>query len=97
MTEQAQKAGQFSTQLAIVSFVIGTILFLINNAFHFPDLLFIGLLYIGIAFILNTITFFYLIYFIIIEREQKEYFFLKIMILLANIPVVYLYLNNIQI
>jgi O-antigen/teichoic acid export membrane protein len=97
MTQQAQKAGQFSTQLAIASFAIGTALFLVNNAFHFPDLLFIGLLYIGIAFIINTITFFYLIYFMIIERDHKEYFLIKIMILLANIPVVYLYLNNIQI
>jgi O-antigen/teichoic acid export membrane protein len=97
MTEQAKKAGRFSTQLAIVSFTIGTALFLINNTFHFPDLLFIGLLYVSIAFILNTITFFYLIYFMIVERDHKEYFLLKIMILLANIPVVYLYLNNIQI
>jgi hypothetical protein len=97
MTEQAQKAGQFSTQLAIASFAIGTALFLVNNTFHFSDLLFIGLLYVSIAFVFNTITFFYLIYFMIIEQNHKEYFLIKILILLANIPVVYLYLNNIQI
>ena len=97
MTEQAQKAGQFSTQLAIVSFAIGTALFLVNNTFHFSYLLFIGLLFVSIAFVFNTITFFYLIYFMIVERDHKEYFMIKIMILLANIPVVYLYLNNIQI
>ncbi len=96
MTQQAQKAGKFSTQLAITSFIIGTILFLVYNTFHVQDLLFIGLLYIGIAFILNTITFFYLIYFMIIEREQKQYFLIKILILLSNIPVVFFYLNKIQ-
>ncbi len=97
MTEQAQKAGRFSTQLAIASFAIGTTLFLVNNTFHFLDLLFIGLLYVSIALVLNTITFFYLIYFMIIERDHNQYFLFKIMILLGNIPVVYFYLNNIQI
>ena len=42
MTKQAQKTGRFSTQLAIASFATGTALFLVNNTFHFSDLLFIG-------------------------------------------------------
>ncbi|NHN24166.1 hypothetical protein FIA58_000625 [Flavobacterium jejuense] len=88
----------FSTQLAIVSFGIGTFLFLIHFIFpnYFPILVF-GYIYLLIAILINTITFFYLIY-LFFKENNTEDIIIRILILLSNIPIAFLYayivLNN---
>lgn len=92
LKQETYKTGQFSTQLAIISFTIGT-LFLIAHLF-FPKedyIIIFGFLYVVIAFIFNFITLLYLIYFLIVEIQKQEYYLIKILILLANIPIGILY------
>jgi hypothetical protein len=85
--------GKFSTELAIISFAIGTFLLVIQKLA--PDnfnILFIGLLYILFAILVNGIMFFNLAYHFIILPRHREYIAIKILILLANIPITILYI-----
>lgn len=88
----------FSTQLAIFSFGLGTLIFLTHFIFpnYFPILVF-GYIYLLIAILINTITFFSLVY-LFAKEENTEDIIIRILILLSNIPIAFLYayivLNN---
>lgn len=85
--------GKFSKELAIISFVIGTFLLVLQKMA--PDnfnILFIGLLYVLFAILVNGIMFFNLAYHFIVLPKYREYIAIKILILLANIPVTILYI-----
>lgn len=84
--------GKFSTQLAITSFAIGTILLILHKlAPQNFNILSIGLLYVLFAILVNGIMLFNLIYHFIILPKHREYIAIKILILLANIPITILY------
>jgi hypothetical protein len=85
--------GIFSTQLAIGSFIIGTILVLLNPLFPSGELLVFGLIYVLVATFFNSIMLFNLIYLLMSQKNHREYFLIKILILIANIPIAFLYLN----
>jgi hypothetical protein len=90
--KQYQNAtGIFSTQLAIISYVIGTIIFLSYIFSNNSKLIDVGLFYIGIALIINFIMLIWLIYLLITQKNHREYFVIKILILLANIPIAIFY------
>lgn len=89
----------FSTQLAVFSFGIGTLLFI--SHFLFPrmyQIIVIGYIYLLIAIVINFITFLNLIY-QFSKEENTEDIIIRILIILSNIPIAFLYayivLNNI--
>ena len=87
-----RKAGEFSTHMAIGSFGIGTLLLISYKIFpENQNLLLVGLAYVVIAFALNTIVFFHLLYYFITQKNYREYFAVKMLILLANLPIVAIY------
>lgn len=81
----------FSTQLAIVSFGFGTILLVTHFIFpnYFPILVF-GYIYLILAILINTLTFFYLVY-LFSKETNVEDLIIRILILLSNIPIAFLY------
>jgi hypothetical protein len=86
--------GKFSTYLAITSFSFGTLLLAIHLCF--PDtieILVTGFFYVLFALLVNSITLFYLLYHFIINRFERETIAIRILILLANIPITLIYLN----
>lgn len=87
------KAGIFSTHLAIGCFCFGTMLLIIY--WLFPNLqsvaVIVGLCFIILATIINTIVFLYLFYCFVMHKVYREYFAVKMLIMLANIPIVILY------
>lgn len=88
-----RKAGEFSTHLAIGSFAIGT-LFLVAHLLipSSSNVLIAGFAYVAIAFFINAIVFFYLLYYFITQTSYREYFAVKMLILLANVPIAAFYL-----
>jgi len=87
--------GEFSTQLALVSFAIGTIL-LVLEQLTTPiniNILLIGMYYVLLALFLNGIMLIHLLYQFVILAQQREYIAIKILILMANIPITYLYIQ----
>jgi hypothetical protein len=85
--------GKFSTELAIISFAMGTVLLVIQKlAPNNFEILFIGLFYILFALLVNGIMLINLAYHFIILPKHREYIAIKILILLANIPVTILYI-----
>jgi hypothetical protein len=97
----ATVTGKLSTQIAITSFVVGTILFLLNQLFPKIDELFIiGFFYVLLALFVNGIVVLNLIHHFIFFQNHREYFGVKILIVLANIPIAalffYLTINNIN-
>lgn len=85
--------GKFSTELALISFGIGTLLLLLQKlAPTNYEILFVGLLYVLFAILINGIMLFNLAYHFIILPKHREYIAIKILILLANIPIAILYI-----
>ena len=90
--KQYQNAtGIFSTQLAIGSFLIGTFLLILFITTHKAILLEIGLIYVMVAIALNLIMLFRLLYLLFTHKNHQEYYTIKILILLANIPIAFVY------
>ena len=87
------KSAGFSTYLAIGSFGIGTLLFLLH--FVLPEyglLYFIGYFYLLIAFLVNLLVFLNLLFLYFIKPNEREDLTIKMLIMLANIPIALLYL-----
>ena len=86
--------GRFSSLLALVSFVIGTLFLLLHLLFpKVVQIIFAGYIYILLAILINTCTLLYLLYEFAVYRFYRETIAIKILILLANIPIALLYLN----
>jgi hypothetical protein len=85
--------GDYSTELAIGTFAIGTLLFLLYYVFpNKTELIMTGIYYILLAFFTNGLTLLYLLYLLIVLPIQRENIIIKILILLSNIPIAILYL-----
>lgn len=97
----ATVTGKLSTQIAIASFGFGTILFLLNQLFpEVDEIYFIAFLYVLIALFINGVVVLNLIHHFIFFQNHREYFGVKILIVLANIPIAalffYLTINHIN-
>lgn len=80
----------FSTLFAIGSFVIGTLLFVLYQVSKNDIILLSGCLYVLLASLFNGLLLLHLIYELLFFN-QKEETFIKILILLSNIPIACLY------
>lgn len=85
--------GIFSTQLAICSFVIGTLLLILFLVSKNNNLLGIGLVYVVFATTVNIIMFLRLLFLLFTHKNHTEYYTIKILILLANIPIAFVYVR----
>lgn len=86
------KRFSFSTQLAITCFCIGTFLF--GLFFLLPEndgIVILGLIFIIFAAFLNVIVLLNLLFQFIVITQEREKITIKILILLSNIPIAYLY------
>lgn len=93
MKTHTKSTGKFSTYLAITSFGIGTLLLILFLLFPMVLLIYIGYFYILLAILINGITFLHLFYLFLIHRLRREIIAIRMLILLANIPIALLYLN----
>lgn len=94
LTQTQETPGKFSTYLALISFGIGTLILIIHLLFPEMSLIYyVGYIYVLVALIINGFTFLYLLYLFIIYRFDRETIAIRILILLANIPIALLYLN----
>lgn len=85
--------GIFSTKLAIGSFLIGTVVLIMYLLFPSKKIIEIGFIYTLSAAVLNFAMLIYLIYFLITQKNHQEYYTIKILILLSNIPITLVYLK----
>lgn len=82
----------FSTYLALLSFGIGTLLFVLHLVFPFEEgILILGFFYVLFAILINSLSLLNLCYLFITEPEHRETNAIRILILLANIPIALLY------
>ncbi len=79
--------------IAITSFLLGTIILIIHKLRLFGYLYDLGLLYVFIATIINTLLLFILLVNSIINHKTHKENLLSICILLANIPITFFYIN----
>ena len=81
-----------STQMAIVSFGIGSLLLLLHFVFKDSDIIIpIGIYYVLIAFLVNGLMLLKLIIDWITEVENRPNIERQALILLANIPISFVY------
>lgn len=95
MTRQQYKSatGIFSTQLAIGSFCIGTLLLILHLINPSGKLFTAGFIYLALATIINLLVLLNLWFLYLTQKNHREYYTIKILILLTNIPIVFVYLK----
>ena len=87
-----EKSISFSTYLAIGSFTIGTLLLALHKLFPTEDhIVVVGLFYVLFATLLNSIALLNLLYQFITNRLERETIAIRILILIANVPIALLY------
>ena len=88
---QIQKLA-FSTQVAVYSFLIGTVLFLLSFPLHRHELIYsIGLLFVYLATFINLMVLIWLLYYLIVNKYERQQIVIEILILLTNIPIALAY------
>lgn len=93
MVQTKSGTGKFSTYLGLTSLGIGTLLLLIHLSFpNNTDIVMTGLCYVVLAIFLNSITLIHLLYHFIVNRFEREIIAIRMLILLANIPITVLYI-----
>lgn len=93
LINKTETSDRFSTYLAIGSFCIGTLLFLIHLILpKFGLLYLIGYFYLILAFLANLFVFLYLLFQFFVQPKEREALTVKMLIMLANIPIALLYL-----
>lgn len=92
--KQYQSAtGQRSTQIAIASFVLGT-LFLIAFLTTEDELVLVaGFYYVLLATAINLVVLGNLLYQCVRLHNHRDYYGIKILLVLANIPIAFVYLK----
>ena len=93
-TIQEFKHFSFSTQLAVSSFAIGTLIF--GLYFVLPEndgILLLGLCYVIFAAFFNSAVVLNLFYQLLTTPSERENITIKILIVLANIPIAILYIH----
>jgi hypothetical protein len=94
MTSNSFLTLPLSSQLAIVSFVLGTLLFGSYLVFsNQTTLISIGIYYLLSAIIVNSIMLLWLIYNCFLKPYRLKQIRIEILILLTNIPVAMLYFS----
>ncbi len=104
-TAYLKTTGEMSTIIAIASFLVGTAfyawfkldLFGFDPDFGHGDILIWGFLYVVFATLLNLLVLLNLIILWVSEPDYREYFAIKILIVLCNIPIAIFYLNTLNI
>ncbi|PKB18080.1 hypothetical protein [Flavobacterium sp. 5] len=86
--------GRTSTELALGCFTIGTLFFILFLTLQDTSFVFIiGCIFIIMALPLNAIMLIHLLHHFYILPQQRKYIGQKIIILLSNIPALFLYFN----
>lgn len=92
LTQEEPFEGRTSTELAAGCFTIGTLFFILFLTLQDTSfVLIIGFIFMVIALFLNVIMLYHLLYHFYILPQQRKYIGLKILILLVNIPIAFLY------
>src|SRR6187402_1689813 len=89
--------GRTSTELALGCFAIGTLFFILFLTLQDTSfVLIIGFIFTVAALFLNAIMLCHLLHHFYILRQQRKYIGQRILILLGNIPIAFLYYNIIN-
>lgn len=89
---QRENSSRFSTYLALGSFGIGTIILLLFMLFPSTmQLLVVGFFYVLFAALFNGVVLLNLLYQFCIYPKDREVLAIKMLIMLANIPIAILY------
>ena len=91
--ETIYEDGKLAIIVFIISFLLGTLLFLIYITTKNENLLFTGLLFVLAATFFNCLILLKLIYLLITSKNHKLYLLVRIGIVCLNIPITIIYLN----
>ena len=87
------QTSKFSTQLAIASFSIGKLILLYNLVNPNEErILILGFFYVLFAALVNGVIFLNLLYHFTTNPFQREILAIKILLLLSNIPIDFIYI-----
>lgn len=77
----------------IISFLIGSLLFLAHIYTKSDYLVGLGIIYIAIAIVVNTYVLVTTLFQTLIDKKNRIHLIMNSVFLLLNIPIVFLYIN----
>ena len=93
MKNHSLTAAQTGVMCAKYSFLIGTVLSLAHFIIKADLLMMIGLFYVIIAIIINTILFLALLLALVNPTESRIKIMMAMLVMVLNIPISFLYLH----
>jgi hypothetical protein len=94
LTQEEPFEARTAAELAVGCFTIGTLFFILFLTLQDTSFLFIiGFIFMVMTVFLNAIMLYHLLYHFCILPQQRKYIGQKILILLSNIPIAFLYFN----
>ncbi|NMH29391.1 hypothetical protein [Flavobacterium silvaticum] len=84
-------SGEYSTAVAVASFVIGSVFFLGYILSPDDNILIAGFIYVIIAAFANTLILLHLLFLAWIKPGLRQQLSVRMLIVLANIPVAFFY------
>jgi len=90
-TKETHRINSTAKWLAIISFSIGSLIFLLFLFTKNTNLVFTGLIYVILAFFINLIALVTMIISLIINPKYRKQDFISILYLLSNVPIASLY------
>jgi len=93
IASNATQTSKFSTQLAIASFGIGTLILLYHLVNPNEErIIILGFIYVLFASLINGVVFLNLLYHFTTNPFQREILAIKMLLLLSNIPIAFIYI-----
>ncbi len=94
IVDYLKKTGEQSTYVAIASFLVGTALFATYKLGNESEnLVIMGFFFVVIAAFINLLVLANLAILFCLKRHYRAYFAVKMLIVTANIPITFIYLQ----
>lgn len=82
-----------SRKVALLSFLIGTLILALYFITHYHGVIYLGLFFITAAFIINSFFTILLLYFFKKEKKYRRVILFSIFLIFLNIPIGFFYLD----
>jgi hypothetical protein len=88
-----KEEGKLSIQVTMISFLFGTLIFILYQISKNQTIFFVGFLYVLTAVFFNTIILLKLVYLLITTKNHRLYILSRIGIICLNIPITLTYIS----
>lgn len=88
-----EEVNKASRKIALLSFFIGSLIILLYFFTHYHGVIYLGLFFITVAFLINSFFSILLLYYFFKEKAKRKIILFSLFLILINVPIGFYYLN----